>query len=177
MLQAKCSSINRFKANIQAFRRAHKREGASVLFLMRTSTVSTTTYWAQRRVNTIFNLSLHPSKQNTWTSFIFREGRGERERRFGTNTVQLIVITGLCFYEIMKILHYCHCIITVSDLNMYTEHGRRDPSRRSHGTLYPQRLALTSPTSGGRSVGVVLSRTQAKEFSFFSLYKPVNLCE
>jgi hypothetical protein len=29
-------------------------------------------------------------------------------------------------------------------------------------------LALTSPTSGGRSVGIVLSRTQATEFSFFS---------
>jgi hypothetical protein len=32
--------------------------------------------------------------------------------------------------------------------------------------LYPQRLALTSPTSGGRSVGIVRSRTQATEFSF-----------
>jgi hypothetical protein len=28
-------------------------------------------------------------------------------------------------------------------------------------------LALTSPTSGGRSVGIVRSRTQATEFSFF----------
>jgi hypothetical protein len=37
------------------------------------------------------------------------------------------------------------------------EYGRRDPS---HGTLYPQKLALTSPTSGGRSVGIVRSRTQ-----------------
>jgi hypothetical protein len=33
-------------------------------------------------------------------------------------------------------------------------------------TLYPQKLALTSPTSGGRSVGVVRSRTQAMEFCF-----------
>jgi hypothetical protein len=31
--------------------------------------------------------------------------------------------------------------------------------------LYPQKLALTSPTSGGRSVGIVLSRTQATELS------------
>jgi hypothetical protein len=30
--------------------------------------------------------------------------------------------------------------------------------------LYPQMLALTSPTSGGRSVGIVRSRTQATEF-------------
>jgi hypothetical protein len=33
--------------------------------------------------------------------------------------------------------------------------------------LYPQKLALTSPTGGGRSVGMVRSRTKAKEFSFF----------
>jgi hypothetical protein len=31
-------------------------------------------------------------------------------------------------------------------------------------TLYSQKLAVTSPTSGGRSVGIVLSRTQATEF-------------
>ena len=33
--------------------------------------------------------------------------------------------------------------------------------------LYPQKLALTSPTGGGRSVGVVRSRTEATELSFF----------
>jgi hypothetical protein len=32
--------------------------------------------------------------------------------------------------------------------------------------LYPQKLALTSPTGGGRSVGMVRSRTKATEFSF-----------
>ena len=31
--------------------------------------------------------------------------------------------------------------------------------------IYPQKLALTSPTSGGRSVGIVRSRTKATEFS------------
>jgi len=30
--------------------------------------------------------------------------------------------------------------------------------------LYPQKLALTSPTGGGRSVGLVRSRTKATEF-------------
>jgi hypothetical protein len=45
------------------------------------------------------------------------------------------------------------------------EYGRRDPSRCSSGTLYPQKLTLTSPTSGYRSVGIVRSRTQATEFS------------
>jgi hypothetical protein len=31
--------------------------------------------------------------------------------------------------------------------------GRRDPLRWPRDTLYPQKLALTSPTSGGRSIG------------------------
>jgi hypothetical protein len=44
------------------------------------------------------------------------------------------------------------------------EHGRRDPSFWPHGTLYPQELALTLPTSGGRSVLIVRSRNQATEF-------------
>jgi hypothetical protein len=43
------------------------------------------------------------------------------------------------------------------------EYGRRDPSRSPHVTLYPQKLALTSPTNGGRSDGIVHSRTQAME--------------
>jgi hypothetical protein len=34
------------------------------------------------------------------------------------------------------------------------EYGRRDPSRWPRGTLYQQKLALTSPTSCGRSVGI-----------------------
>ena len=34
--------------------------------------------------------------------------------------------------------------------------------------LYPQKLALTSPTGGGRSVGIVRSRTKAAEFSLVS---------
>jgi hypothetical protein len=39
-----------------------------------------------------------------------------------------------------------------------------DPSRWPRGTLYPRKLAITSPTSGGRSVVIVHSRTHAKEF-------------
>jgi hypothetical protein len=45
------------------------------------------------------------------------------------------------------------------------ECGRRDPSRWPRGNLYPQKLSLTSPTSGGRSVGIVRSRTKATKFS------------
>jgi hypothetical protein len=43
------------------------------------------------------------------------------------------------------------------------EYGRRNPPRWPRGTLYPQKSALTSSTSGGRSVDIVRSRTQATE--------------
>jgi hypothetical protein len=44
------------------------------------------------------------------------------------------------------------------------DYGRRDPSQWSHGTLYPQKLALPSPTIGGRS------GSQATEFSLVYLH-------
>jgi hypothetical protein len=57
------------------------------------------------------------------------------------------------------------------------EYGRRDPSRWPRGTLYPQKLALTSPTSGGRRIGIVRSRTKATEFSLVSfLILQVHVC-
>ena len=44
--------------------------------------------------------------------------------------------------------------------------------------LYPQKLALTLPTGGGRSVGIVRSQTKATEFSFsFSLVDTVYIEE
>jgi hypothetical protein len=43
------------------------------------------------------------------------------------------------------------------------EYGNRDPLCRPRDILYPKKLALTSPTSGGRSVGIVRSRTKATE--------------
>jgi hypothetical protein len=46
------------------------------------------------------------------------------------------------------------------------EYCRRDPSRWPRSTLYAQKLAITSSTSGGLSVGIVRSRTQTMEFSF-----------
>ena len=42
--------------------------------------------------------------------------------------------------------------------------------------LYPQKLALTSPTSGGRSVGIVRSRTKATEFSLVFICVCVCVC-
>jgi hypothetical protein len=41
--------------------------------------------------------------------------------------------------------------------------------------LYPQKLAIASPTSGGRSVGIVRTRTQTMEFSFFNSGGTVEL--
>jgi hypothetical protein len=52
------------------------------------------------------------------------------------------------------------------------EYGRRDPSRCPRDTLYPQKLAITSPTSGGRSVGIVLSRTQTTELVNLTVCSP-----
>jgi hypothetical protein len=46
------------------------------------------------------------------------------------------------------------------------EYGRRDSSRWPRVSHSPQKLVLTSPTSGGRSSGIVRSRAQATEFSF-----------
>jgi hypothetical protein len=47
----------------------------------------------------------------------------------------------------------------------------RDYDRRGSDTLttwhpYSQKLALSSPTSGGSSVGIVRSQSQTTEFSF-----------
>jgi hypothetical protein len=44
------------------------------------------------------------------------------------------------------------------------EYGYGDPSRWSRGRVYPLKSALSSPTSGGRSVGIVRSWTKATEF-------------
>jgi hypothetical protein len=46
------------------------------------------------------------------------------------------------------------------------EYGRRDSSRWSRCTLYPHKVALPSPTSGCRSVGIVHLQTEDTEFSF-----------
>jgi hypothetical protein len=55
------------------------------------------------------------------------------------------------------------------------EYGSRDASRRPRGTLYPQKLALTSPTNGGRSVSVVRSWTQATEFSLVFVVDRIDM--
>jgi hypothetical protein len=42
-----------------------------------------------------------------------------------------------------------------------------DPLRWPRDTLYPQKLALTSPTGGGRSFGIVRLWTKTTEFVLF----------
>jgi hypothetical protein len=44
------------------------------------------------------------------------------------------------------------------------EYGRGDPLRWPRDNFYPQKLTLTSPTSGGRSVGIVRLWIEATEF-------------
>jgi hypothetical protein len=44
------------------------------------------------------------------------------------------------------------------------EYGHGDPLHWPRDTLYPQKLALTSPTSGGRSVSIVRLQAKATEF-------------
>jgi hypothetical protein len=44
------------------------------------------------------------------------------------------------------------------------EYGHGDPLRWPRDTLYPQKLALTSPTCGGCSVSIVRLRTKTTEF-------------
>ena len=41
--------------------------------------------------------------------------------------------------------------------------------------LYPKKLALTSPTGGGRSVGIVRVRTKATEFIKALIFASPNL--
>jgi hypothetical protein len=61
------------------------------------------------------------------------------------------------------------------------DYGRRDPPRWPCDTLYRQKLTLTSPTIGGRSVSIVRSRNKATELLLLLLllwlYSPLfGLC-
>jgi hypothetical protein len=53
------------------------------------------------------------------------------------------------------------------------EYGHEDPLRLPRDTVYLQNLALTSPTSGSRSVGIVHSRTKAMEFVVVCINKEI----
>jgi hypothetical protein len=52
--------------------------------------------------------------------------------------------------------------------------GRGDSLRWPRDTLYPLKLALTSTTSGGHSVGIVRLRNKAPKFVFVFYFVVVN---
>jgi hypothetical protein len=57
------------------------------------------------------------------------------------------------------------------------EYGRKNPSHWLRGTLCQQKLSLTSSICGDLSVGVVRSRTQARDFYIhLFIYKNLYVC-
>jgi hypothetical protein len=59
-------------------------------------------------------------------------------------------------------------LLIVAPVEKNRDYGRRGSSRADYVTLlYQQKLELNSPTSGGRSVGVVCSRTHATELLYY----------
>jgi hypothetical protein len=50
------------------------------------------------------------------------------------------------------------------------EYGHGDPLPWPRDTLYLQKLALTSPTSGGHSVGIVCLRTKITDYCYYYYY-------
>jgi hypothetical protein len=57
------------------------------------------------------------------------------------------------------------------------ECSRRDPPRWQRDTLYPQKLALSSPTSCGYSVGIVRSLNQATELNITDILYCIKVIE
>ena len=53
--------------------------------------------------------------------------------------------------------------------------GRGDRCADHMTPLYPLKLALTSPTGGGPSVGIGRSRTKATEFFYLFLTAPLHV--
>jgi hypothetical protein len=69
-----------------------------------------------------------------------------------------------CFIRFFFWSAFIHCDKT--EIN-----GRGDSLRWPRDTLYPLKLALTSPTSGGGSVGIIRLRTKTTEFFFIKFTK------
>jgi hypothetical protein len=58
------------------------------------------------------------------------------------------------------------------------EYGHGDPLHWPRDTLYPQKLALSSPTCGGRLVGIVRLQTKTTEFfSYIYIYIYIHATE
>jgi hypothetical protein len=76
----------------------------------------------------------------------------------------------LVLVKIYKIYIYDIVICQENRIN-----GRGDPLRWPRDTFYPQKLALTSPTSGGRSVGIVRSRIKGHGVCFYDIVIVVSI--
>jgi hypothetical protein len=144
--------------------------------------------WTQRKITSLTPCILGSFKQHiraTYSSQILlcgtggsvvintvcykSEGRGF-ETRWGKlffSPIYLIFPAALSLSLVSTIEELLGRKISGSGLES-REYGRRDPSRWPRGTLYQQKLALTVPTSAGRSVSLVRSRTKPTEFVCFS---------
>jgi hypothetical protein len=72
------------------------------------------------------------------------------------------------FYYLFYLIYYLmYYYLSGLENRVY---GRRDPQCCPRDTLYPQMLALTSPTSGDHSVGIVHSRTKVTELLLLIIY-------
>jgi hypothetical protein len=83
----------------------------------------------------------------------------------------------ICFVRISsKLVIFCDIksakflgMISILCVFFHIHNDRGDPLRWPRDTLYPQKLALTSPTSGGHSVGIVCLRTKGHGVLAFRL--------
>jgi hypothetical protein len=85
--------------------------------------------------------------------------------------------TSIFFYILGRLPHTAVDSLSFTRLNGLNSRFFKSNQNRctDHVTpLYPQKLALTSPTGGGRSVGRVRSRTKATEFSLISNFSPIS---
>jgi hypothetical protein len=91
-------------------------------------------------------------------------GYRSRGPRFDSQHYQIL-------WEVVGLLSLVSTIQELLGRNVESqEYGRRDPLCWLRDTLYPRKLALTSPTSGGHSVGIVRSQNKATEFVVFVYY-------
>jgi hypothetical protein len=71
----------------------------------------------------------------------------------------------ICLHGTWTALPCTYIYIYINRIN-----GWGDPLRWPRDTLYPQKFALTSPTSGGRSVGIVRLRTKGHGGYIYCVY-------
>jgi hypothetical protein len=84
------------------------------------------------------------------------------------------------FWEVVGLERGPLSLVSITEelLEWKTEiNGRGYPLRWPRDTLYPQKLAITSPTSGGRSVGIVRLRAKATEFSLLQYDKKLQILQ